>query len=102
MQNVLAERTVTVELDGEPTTTIRVVVGFPARISDHEYQTVLELHGPEAGAVLERTIGGIDAWQSVRHAFWISRDLVRSLISTSARVTHQGDENWSEELPPVP
>jgi hypothetical protein len=102
MQNILAERTVTVELDGHPARTIRVVVGLPAKISNREYQTVVELHGPEAGAVLERSIGGVDAWQSVRHAFWICRDLVRSLVPASARLTCEGDENWSDELPAVP
>ena len=71
MPDILAERTLTVELEGQPNMTIRVVVGYPTMVREGEYQTLLKFHGPSAGAVLERPIRGGDAWQSVRHAFWI-------------------------------
>jgi hypothetical protein len=102
MEHILAERTLKVEVDGQPDATLRVMVGWPVMVDALEYRTDLELHGPEAGAVLKRwTLGG-DAWQSVRHAFWICRDLARSVCNTNARITYQGDESWSEEMPPVP
>ena len=102
MERILAERTLTVELDGQPSMTMRVLVGWPTLRPDGEYQTLLEFHGPEAGAVLERPIRGGDAWQSVRHAFWISKDPARGVVNTNARLTYEGDENWSNEMPPLP
>jgi hypothetical protein len=102
MEHILAERTLKVEVDGLPDATLRVVVGLPVMVRETEYKTDIEFHGPEAGAVLKRWTLGDDAWQSVRHAFWICRDLARSVCNTNARITYQGDENWSEEMPPVP
>jgi hypothetical protein len=102
MERILAERILTVELDGQPSTTLRVVVGWPTMLPEGEYQTLLEFHGPGEGAVLERPIRGGDAWQSVRHAFWLCRDLARGIVNSNARLTYQGDENWSDEMPPLP
>ncbi len=102
MERILAERTLTVELDGQPSTTMRVVVGYPTLTSEGEYQTLLEFHGPSAGAVLERRIRGGDAWQSVRHAFWGCRDIAQSIVNSNARLTYNGNENWSTEMPPLP
>ena len=39
VEHILAERTLTVELDGQPTTTLRVVVGVPVMVSATEYRT---------------------------------------------------------------
>jgi hypothetical protein len=98
MERILAERTVTVEVDGQPVDTMRVMVGFPVMVDEGEWQTEIEIHGPRDWAVLKNAISGVDAWQSVRGAFWLCLDLVRSRASSKARLTHEGQEDWSCEM----
>jgi hypothetical protein len=102
MEHILAERTLKVEVDGQPDATLRVVVGLPVMVDALEYRTDIEIHGPEAGAVLKRWIFGVDAWQSVCGALWICPVLAHSVCDNDARITYNGDENWSEGKAPAP
>ena len=102
MENILAERTVTVEREGEPTTSLRITIGHPVK-TDVDYQIQIEVHGPDDDALLTRSFSGSDEWQAIRIAFRIVYDLACVRVKTGSRLTFDGDDNWtSEQSAPVP
>jgi hypothetical protein len=102
MEHILAERTLKIEVDGLPDATLRVVIGRPVMASTGIYRTDIELHGPEPGSVLKRHIIGADAWQSVVGSFWAVPVMVHTRCNTHARITHDGEEDWSGVKAPLP
>ena len=102
MEHILADRTLKIEVDGLPDATLRVVIGQPVMVSDDEYRTDIELHGPEPGSVLRRYMIGSDAWQATCLAFWIVPVMVHTRCNTHARITHNGEEDWSCVKAPLP
>jgi hypothetical protein len=98
MESILAERTVNVEVDGQPAGTIRVAIGMPVKVDDGEWKAAVEIHGPGEDPPLVQCFVGVDAWQAVKSAFWISVPLVRSRAPADARLTFLGDEDWSCDL----
>jgi hypothetical protein len=102
MEHILAERTLKIEVDGLPDATLRVVVGVPVMVTNENYRTDIELHGPEPGSVLERYSLGADAWQSVTNAFWAVPVMVHTRCNSNARITHDGEEDWHGLRAPLP
>ena len=66
------------------------------------HRTDIELHGPEPDSVLRRYMIGSDAWQATCLAFWIVPVMVHTLCNTHARITHNGEEDWSCVKAPLP
>jgi hypothetical protein len=99
MENALAERTVDVEIAGRAAGTIRVSIGMPVKIDDDEWRADVEIYGPGQEPPLKQYFTGVDAWQAIKQALWISTTLVRSRTQADARLTFLGDEDWSCKLP---
>ena len=102
MGNALAEQTIKVDRDGEPTRTMRISIGLPTK-ADVDYDIQVEIHGPDEGDVLKQAFHGVDEWQAVRLAFRIVYDLAYSRVRTGSRLTFLGEDDWScEPSAPVP
>jgi hypothetical protein len=99
MENVLAERTITVDRDGEPTKYLKALIGHPRKSAtvDDEYEIEVEIQGPDQGDVLNRVFRAGDAWQVIRYAFRIVYDQAYIRVKTGSRLTFDGDENWTGE-----
>lgn len=95
MEHVLAERTVEVSVNGQSVGTIRIEIGMPTKVDDDEWKIAVDIHGPGNEPPLQKHFVGIDAWQAIRHAFWIAVVLVETRIDPDARVTFNGGDNWS-------
>jgi hypothetical protein len=105
MENALAERTIKVDRDDEPTKFLRIIIGQPTKSVVHpdEYEIPVEIQGPEEGDVLDRVYRASDAWQAIRFAFRLVHDEAYSRVKTGSRLTLDGDENWTGEMSvPVP
>lgn len=103
MENILAERTITLDVDGAPPRSIRMMIGNPAMVDEGEWSIFYEIHGPGADEIERHELFDFDAWQVLRLAFWFVPEQVINRVPTGSRLTFHGNENWSAErrvLPP--
>ncbi len=103
MENILAERTIALDVDGKPQRSIRMMIGKPVLVDEDEWSIPYEIHGPGADQIERRELYGFDAWQVLRLAFWFVPEQVINRVPMGSRLTFEGNENWSAErrvLPP--
>ena len=102
MEDLIADRILTLEVDGEPPKSIRMLVGKPEEISDGEWKAAFEIHGPGPEDFRRREMFGVDAWQALVLALWFAPIAVETLVGSSGRLTYLGDPNWRGAPPPTP
>jgi hypothetical protein len=96
--DIIAERTLTFEVPGEPPGALRVIVGKPEQSAEGEWIAPYEIHGPGASEVRQFGARGVDAWQALRLSLWILPQEL-TLYAKRGRLTWEGDPDWLGDPP---
>ena len=99
--DIIAERTLTLEVPGEQPSSIRVIIGKPEKCEGGEWIAPYEIHGP-GEELWKFGARGIDAWQALRLTLWFLPQDIESRFGRRGRLTHEGDPDWRADPPPTP
>ncbi len=96
--DIIAERTLDIELPGDPDKkVIRILLGKPAP-SGEAWGATYEIHGPGPEEVVQRTVYGVDALQALALVLHVlPAELSR--YEHRGRITHQGNPGVGLGLP---
>jgi uncharacterized protein DUF6968 len=102
MEDLIAERILTLEVDGEPPKSIRMRVGKPEKVGDGDWKAAFEIHGPGPEDFQRREMFGVDAWQALTLVMWFAPIAIETRVGSRGRLAHLGDPDWRGAPPPTP
>lgn len=99
MMEIIAERTLEIELPGEAgPKPIRIVLGKPEASDDGSWFVPYEIHGPGEHETLEQTAHGVDALQALALVLYILPEVMKR-YEGRGRITDHGKLGFSLGLP---